>query len=170
MANENTTSLLVTEEEGSGVPALGGTDSGGAHIMESEDFQSPLERLIAHSTSEQRGDSFGDALTNHESPLEATGINMLWSPISEQQALETKPSLITLLACVCCLLQTGFVWASFLSPSWLETRLYLSIPLPSIRIDTGKSQLLHTTTMGSLLGDLLGAEQHWAGELLSQPS
>jgi hypothetical protein len=61
----------------------------------------------------------------------------------------------------------GFVWASFLSPSWLETRLYLSIALPSIQIEPDNSQLLHTMTLGSLLGDLLGADQHWAGEFLT---
>jgi len=160
------TSLLDTGEEGNGVPALGGTQ------LESEEYQSPLERLIAHSTSEQRGDSVGisghsgNALmvgNNVAMPSLRRGRILLSSPsISSQTTFETKPSLITLAACTCCLLQMGFVWASFLSPSWLETRLYLSLSLPSVQIEPDNSQLLHTTTLGSLLGDLLGADQHWA--------
>ena len=72
METANPSSLLVTEAEENGVPALGGTDSGGmGHQMElSDDFQSPLERLIAQSTSEQRGDSFSVGSTQHlENPL-----------------------------------------------------------------------------------------------------
>jgi hypothetical protein len=53
-----------------------------------------------------------------------------------------------------------------LAPSWLETRLYLSISLPSVRVETPDSQLLHTTTLGSLVGDLLGAGKHWAAMAL----
>ena len=163
MANATTSSLLVSEEEGSGVPALGGT--GGAQHQISEDFQSPLERLIAQSTSEQRGDSFGVQTNN---PLTEAGMthHLLWSPVSEQIPVRPPSSLVTLLACVCCLLQAGFCWASFLSPSWLETRLYLSIGIPSIHVEAPQSQLLHTTTLGSLLGDLLGADQHWAGKFI----
>ena len=151
MANLTTTSLLATEAE-EGAPALGG------HAEESDnDLQSPLERLIAQSTSEQRGD-------NLIIPNETPRIN-LWSPVHRAPVQTPRPSLITLAACVCCLLQTGFVWASFLSKSWLETRLYLEVELPYIRIHTDdKSQLLHTTTLGSLLGNLLGAKQHAPGE------
>jgi hypothetical protein len=165
------TSLLVTGEEGNGVPALGGTH------LESEEYQSPLERLIAHSTSEQRGDSLGISGhngnnlmvgSNVATPSHQTERIIVWSPISiSSHSFKTKPSLVTLGACMCCLLQMGFVWASFLSPSWLETRLYLSISLPSVQIEPDNSQLLHTTTLGSLLGDLLGADQHWAGEFLT---
>ena len=170
METANPSSLLVTEAEENGVPALGGTDSGGmGHQMElSDDFQSPLERLIAQSTSEQRGDSFSVGSTQHlENPLatdtELRRFRGLWSPVSEPQTPpRPKASLVTLAASICCLLQAGFVWASFLSPSWLETRLFVSIDLPSIKVETPHSQLLHTTTLGSLLGNLLGADQNWA--------
>ena len=169
METANPSSLLVTEAEKNGVPALGGTDSGGmGHQMElSDDFQSPLERLIAQSTSEQRGDSFGAATPNNPlaSDTDFREFRGLWSPVSEQPTPpRPKASLVTLAASICCLLQAGFVWASFLSPSWLETRLSVSLDFPSIKVETPHSQLLHTTTLGSLLGDLLGADQHWAGE------
>lgn len=167
------TSLLVTEEEENGVPALGGT----THLdLESEDYQSPLERLIAHSTSEQRGESVavsahhnGSTLGNiatESHPTERRMMTTLWSPTSiVSQTLKPKqPSLVTLAAFVCFFLQMGFCWSSFLSPCWLETRLYLSIALPSVHVEPANSQFLHSTTLGSLLGDLLGADQHWAGE------
>ncbi len=155
MATTNTTSLLAGEEEEGVAPALGGTANPESL---SDDFQSPLERLIAHANAEQQSHEFG---TTPGPPR----INS-WSPNNTPTplALGTKPPLITLAACVCCLLQTGFVWASFLSKSWLETRLYLSVSLPHIKIDLDQSQLLHTTTLGSLLGNLLSAKQHWAGE------
>jgi len=165
MMNANSTSLLVTEDEGSGVPALGGP----ATHLESEDYQSPLERLIAHSTSEQRGDPLS-APNNDDNEPPLPERMVLWSPISSSSRTAalptTNPSLVTLVAGTCCLLQMGLVWASFLAPSWLETRLYLSISLPSVKVETPESQLLHTTTLGSLVGDLLGAGKHWAAMAL----
>lgn len=151
-----TTSLLHSEEEGA--PTLGGSSS-------EADLQSPLERLIAQSTEEQQSaddEQLALRLNNLQQQQQPRTIN-LWSPIHQiPPTSNTKPSLIILAACVCCLLQTGFVWASFLSQSWLETRLYVNLNLPSIHIETGNSQLLHTTTLGNLLGTLLGANQHLA--------
>ena len=172
MVNTNATSPLMAEAEGNEVPNLGGTD------LESEEYQSPLERLIAQSTSEQRGDSFAvptqwddrdnnnDLMMNtSNTTCQQTQIMYLQSPILAPPSTP-KPSLVTFAACTCCLLQMGFIWASFLSSSWLDTRLFLSVSLPSIQVKTDNSQLLHSTTLGSLLGNLLGAGRHWAAMAL----
>lgn len=173
LSNKRKSSLLLTEIEGNEVPVLGGTQ------FECEEYQSPLERLIAHSTSEQRGDSVADSGTWNERDggndrVEADGTSAVfpragrripWTHTSSQNFKE-KPSLLTLAASTCCILQIGFIWASFLSPSWLDTRLSSSLLLPSIKIETNTSKLVHSTTLGSLLGDFLGGDQHWAGELL----
>ena len=149
-----TTSLLHSEEEEA--PDLGGSSS-------EADLQSPLERLIAQSTEEQQSADDEQLALRLNNLQEQPRMINLWSPIHQRPiSLSTKPSLIILAACVCCLLQTGFVWASFLSQSWLETRLFVNLDLPSIKIETNQSQLLHTTTLGNLLGILLGANQHWA--------
>jgi len=172
MSAQQSASLLVTEEEGKGIPALGGTH------FESEEYQSTLERLIAHSISEQRGDSFAVSapwsdsencndpiVANHKTLSSSQTDIMVLSTSTTLHTSRTKPSLVTFVACTCCILQMGFLWASFLSPSWLDTRLEL-IVLSSVKIEKDNSQLLNSMTLGSLLGDLLGTGRHWTAVAL----
>jgi hypothetical protein len=172
MSAQQSASLLVTEEEGNGVPALGGTH------LESEEYQSTLERLIAHSISEQRGDSFAASapwsdnescndliIENHTTSSSYQTDRMVLSTSTTLHTSRTKPSLVTFVACTCCILQMGFLWASFLSPSWLDTRLEL-ILLSSVKIEKDNSQLLNSMTLGSLIGDLIGTGRHWTAVAL----
>jgi len=157
MMTTKITPLLASEDEGdNGIPALGVS-----HLDSREDFQSPLEALIAHSTSEQRGDTLVGADDNPVPCTRNDRIDDLPDQI-EPSSYMKRSSLVTLAACSCCLLQIGLVWGSFLSPSWLDTRLYFSIVLPSVHIETNNSQLLHLTTLSSLFGDLVAADRHWA--------
>lgn len=167
MPEQKLESLLVTDEEGNGIPALGGTH------LESEEYRSTLERLIAHSISEQRGDSFaisapwsdnhncnGLISSNHKTLSSYQRDMMILSTSTISRTSRTRPSLVTFVACTFCILQMGFLWASFLSPSWLDTRFNL-ILFPSVEVVKDNSQLLNSMTLGSLIGDLLGTGRHW---------
>jgi hypothetical protein len=206
-----TPSSLFAPDESDSVPTLGGGggDSGsgggggGGHgmstitssMMMDIDHQSPLERLIAQSTSEQRGDTVfhipppprqdnddggggGECddseyfvLHNLNNP---NGNNRAGSAISvlndniydgnDGTPSSAFPSLVTLIAGTLCLLQVAFIWASYLSSSWFDTHLIVSLALPLIKTNT--DQVLHTTTLASLLSALLGAEEHWAATFL----
>lgn len=166
MSNKYTSSLLLTATEGNEVPTLGGTE------FVSEEYRSPLERLIAHSTSEHPvAVSAPRKERAHEITLRQSDVTnttfpqtrrrISWIPTSSH-TLRKKSSLLTLATSTCFILQIGFTWASFLSPSWLDTRLYLSLSLPSLKIDMNNSHLIHLTTLGSLLRDFLDGNQRWA--------
>ena len=190
--SNNASCPLVPQAESNEVPTLGGGGRnscvGTTSSSEEEEYQSPLERLITQSTAEQRGDDFNFNF-NHNIPSSS---QLLWdhddvndtvnnnynnnngrmiSPSMEQTLLlgpSKKPSssLVTLMACICCLLQICFIWASFLSSSWLDTRLIVSIynndnSSSNNNNNHGSSQLLHSTTLGSLLSSLLGTNRHW---------
>ena len=193
--SNNASCPLVPQAESNEVPTLGGGGRnscvGTTSSLEEEEYQSPLERLITQSTAEQRGDDFNFNF-NHNIPSSS---QLLWddddvnnnvnndyndnnngrmiSPSMEQTLLlgpskKTSSSLVTLMACICCLLQICFIWASFLSSSWLDTRLIVSIynnnndnNNNNNNNNGSSSQLLHSTTLGSLLSSLLGTNRHW---------
>mmetsp|Transcript_26806 Transcript_26806/g.58797 ORF Transcript_26806/g.58797 Transcript_26806/m.58797 type:complete len:607 (-) Transcript_26806:4341-6161(-) len=162
MVNANLTSTLMVEAGENEVPNLGGT----MPLESSEgEYQSFLERLIEQSTSEQRGDFFPVSALWNDTGTRNSTVPFVHSqppmPLSPPTTA-LKASLVTLAACTFCLMQAGFVWASFLSSSWFDTRLFISISLPSINIKMDQSQLLNSATLGSLFGDLLGADQHGA--------
>jgi hypothetical protein len=145
---------LLSQEE---VPNLGGTQG-----VELE--QSPLERLIQQSTSEQQeapsGPFFFEEIINTASSFHT-------SPQTSNN--NACSSFITLISGSLCLFQMGFLWGSFLSEEWFETRLLISIDwqkqfLPSL--DGSTNQLLHTTSLASLLSVFLGADLHWAAVCL----
>lgn len=135
--------------------------------------QSFLEQLIEQSTLEQRGDYFSASALWNDTVVGSWDQNTLPSASLQPQMpllsttdadsnAEPKASLLTLAATTCCLLQVGFTWASFLSPSWLDTRFFADVGVPSIRIKPNQGQLLHSASLGSMFGDILGAGQHWA--------
>jgi hypothetical protein len=167
----NGSSPLMAEEETGDAPTLGQSSAATSNLfggglssaMDDLEDQSPLERLIARSTLEQRGnfippESMGDTAIfrlegagggpggNH--PFDASVITTSGSP---------KPSLLTLCAATCWVLQIGFVWSSFLAPSWFDTHLLLSVSTAIINKDG--DQLLHSTSLASLLSDLNGADE-----------
>ena len=126
--------------------------------------ESPLERLIAKSTSEQAAQSTPFLL---EESLSYVPVSH--TPPAVTMAQTIRSSLATLGAGSLCLLQTGLVWGSFLSSSWFDTHLIISIdwqkqyfPFLNDAVD----QLLHSTTLASLLSTFMGAEQHVASLVL----
>ena len=189
--SNNASCPLVPQAESNEVPTLGGGGRnscvGTTSSSEEEEYQSPLERLITQSTAEQRGDDFNfnfshnipsssqllwddDDVDNNVNNNYNNNNDRMISPSMEQTLLlgpSKKPSssLVTLMACICCLLQICFIWASFLSSSWLDTRLIVSIYNNNNdnnnNNNNGSSQLLHSTTLGSLLSSLLGTNRHW---------
>lgn len=147
-----TNSPLLAREEDTETPALGGTQAGDVE-------QSPLERLIAQSTSEQ-AQSVSFLL---DEPLDhAPGPLLVQQPSITQSA---GSSLATVAAGSLCLCQAGLVWASFLSTSWFDTHLIISVPWQQEYfpfLNNALDQLLRSTTLASLLSTFVGAEQHWA--------
>ncbi|KAG7353866.1 hypothetical protein IV203_003221 [Nitzschia inconspicua] len=184
--NTRTHTSPLMAEEGE-VTTLGNTTTTtmAMMMMEDEDHQSPLERLIARSTLEaQRGGDVVDFDTmnpvgmmrynnnNHNSVFGGVGVGMRnfnhpnyeSSATTESTAVSRRPSLLTLFAVTGCLLQVGFVWSSFMAPSWFDTHLLLSISLHVINKDT--DQLLHSTSLATLLSDLNGANEGMAAMFL----
>jgi hypothetical protein len=136
--------------------------------------QSPLERLIAQSTSEQAAARSAAPFLLEEPQPPRVGVvhpQFLPDPNTTQPMSSMAASLATVSASSLCLLQMGLVWASFLSDSWFDTYLRVSVSwqdyLPSFNDDLDR--LLNSTTLASLLSTFIGAEQHWAsmGLLLS---
>lgn len=174
-------SPLLADDGVDGLPTLGdgghGITTTSSGIVAVDFDQSPLERLIAQSTSEQRGDLFrphrddgddSDFFRQHNVDPNDEGVVISVRNVDDDDDDDNdttnRPSLVTLIAGNLCLLQVGFVWASFLSSSWFDTHLMVTLALPLIKRDT--DQLLHSTTLASLLSDLLGAEEHWAATFL----
>lgn len=190
MVDNNTRYALVPQAESNEVPMLGPS----VPMDTEKEYISPLERLITQSTAEQRGDDFNIATQWDDRENTANNSNTTAGMIDynyynnnnnnnnvrrsmepqlpnlPSSSASSKPSFVTLMACICCLLQVFFLWASFLSSSWLDTRLIISIALTSKQVDTANNTgnngqlLLHSTTLGSLLSGLLATERHWAGE------
>mmetsp|Transcript_45531 Transcript_45531/g.49187 ORF Transcript_45531/g.49187 Transcript_45531/m.49187 type:complete len:630 (+) Transcript_45531:127-2016(+) len=187
MIDNNTRYALVPQAESNEVPMLGPS----VPMDVEKEFVSPLERLITQSTAEQRGDDFNivtqwddrentavnnnpiAGMIHYNNCTNNNNTNVRRSmeaqlPSSPSFSTSSKPSFVTLMACICWLLQVFFLWASFLSSSWLDTRLIISIAFPSLQVDSDKNAgnngqlLLHSTTLGSLLSGLLASERHWA--------
>jgi hypothetical protein len=160
----NDVSPLMAEEQADERPTLGGGTYTTSNIPMSNldlEEQSPLERLIARSTSDQRGDDFSN-IPPEQNPFVAghhtnTSSNSTPFMISIERG---RPSFLTLTAGTLCILQIGFVWSSFLSSSWFDTHLLLSVSLPVVHTDT--DQLLHSTSLATLLSDLFSAEEQTA--------
>jgi hypothetical protein len=171
--NNHHTSPLMAEE--------GEATTLGAHnniiiaaLQEDDDHQSPLERLIARSTIEQQQHGSGGGgvdmmMRRDDSVFGGGGIlndgsNNEAARRPNHQHHESKPSVLTLCALTGCLLQVGFVWSSFMAPSWFDTHLLLSVSLHIINKDT--DQLLHSTSLASLLSDMNGADEGMAAMFL----
>lgn len=140
---------LLAGEEGGEAPVLGA-----AHV---ELDQSPLERLIQQSTTEQR---IAAASTTFFLDDQSTSFSALIASPSFTQA--TGSLCLTLVAGSLCLLQGGMVWASFISSAWFETHLLFTVNW----IGGTTDQLLHTTTLASLLSAFLSVDLHWAAVCL----
>lgn len=169
MENANAVPPLLAEAEGSEVPNLGWDV---ALDLSEEDHQSPFERLIAQSTAEQREGSFVNRSGFWDDSNYIHSRQMMPSPRrlpppTPSEIAATKTPVVFVVNCMCSLSQMGLVWYSFLSSSWLDTRLSISIVLPSMTLEVNQSHLLHSETLGSILGDLLGNDQHWSGENIS---
>lgn len=132
--------------------------------------ESPLERLIQQSTSEQR---LGNTNTQQQPLfLEASLNSSLVGPSSPspQPFTRTLASLLaTIVAGSLCLLQMGLVWTSFLSENWFETHVLLSIDwqkkyMPFL--DGATDKLLRTTNLASLLSSFSNYNQTYAALLL----
>lgn len=146
--------------QGNATPAL----LGGASSSDMD--QSPLERLIAQSTSEQAA----AAPFFIEDPTTTSSLQRdLMEPVSSSFLLHT--TFVTLGAGTLCLLQICLVWASFLSSAWFETHLKITVGGSSLLSSTNNlefstDQTLQKTTLASLLSMLLGADQDWPAMIL----
>lgn len=164
--NNQSCPLVPHESAGNGIPSLGCDET-------DEDFLSPLERLITESTAEQRGDNssnFAGTINNNNYLYNNDGHRINSSRRLDSRArklsspsVPLRGSFLMLAACTCCFLQIFFLWTSFVSSSWLDTRLIFSIPIPSIQEGNHEEILLHSITLGSLISGLLKTERHWAG-------
>jgi hypothetical protein len=148
-------SSLLAQEEDTEAPSLG--------TFHVELEQSPLERLITQSSSEQAAQN----ALNFSLEQTETRRNFvpLFNPPPRLSATRTTgASVITVVAGTFSLLQIGLVWGSFLSSSWCDTYLRVSIGwqrysfflLNEYNTDT----LIESTTLTSILSTLNGAEQH----------
>lgn len=150
---------LLSEVQESAGPLLGGA---------SEIEQSPLERLIQQSTSEQAAAASAspffiedpDSSIPHPSTDAAAA-----EPPAASSIFHT--TVITLGAGTLCLLQICLVWASFLSNVWFETHLTITVGSSGERqphmqnFEFSTDQTLQKTTLANLLSMLLGADQEW---------
>ena len=186
---------LTGEGAESEIPTLGGgATNNNNNISESINDPSPLERLIAQSTSEQAAERARSSeqfiLEQQESqqhqPLPVVleqhphhqflQTDLAVSPSRQERSPPEPPhnmssfgfSVAILSASSLCLCQIGLVWSSYLADSWFDTYLKVSAPWKDI-FDNDINQLLTTTNLASLLSTFVGAEQHWAsmGLLLS---
>jgi hypothetical protein len=169
------TPLLAQDDTDQGPPSLGG----GLNSVNIADRQrSPLEVLIERSSEEAR--SRGGFVLHHgtledeeEGLRIPNGLNdeddddddNFGNSNGGANRLPYSPY-ITLSAGMFCLLQIGLVWGSFLSASWFDTHLLLTVELPVVKKET--DQVIHSTTLASLLSNLLGSDppQHWAATSL----
>ena len=145
-------SSLLAPEEDAEAPSLGAV-----HV---DVEQSPLERLIAQSSiAPEQAFSLED-LTPRRSVAPFSGL-----PPRVTEAHTAATSLRTVFAGTFSLLQIGFTWSSFISASWFDTYLKVSIDwqqrfLPLLSSLTVTH--LESTTLASILSTLNGAEQHGA--------
>jgi hypothetical protein len=154
-------SSLLAREEDTEAPSLGPF-----HV---ELEQSPLERLITQSSSEQAAQNALNFSLDQAEPRRHSAPPFHPLPRSSLATRTTGASVITVVAGTFSLLQIGLVWGSFLSSSWCDTYLRVSIgwqrqylPLLNEFTDT----LIESTTLASILSTLNGAEQHGAFLLL----
>jgi len=124
--------------------------------------QSPLERLVQRASSEQAAARSPAPFLLEEEPQP---LQFLPDPNNGTPPMSMfAASLATVSASSLCLLQMGLVWTSFLSDSWFDTYLRVSVSwqnyLPSVQDDLDR--LLNSTTLASLLSTFIGAELHWA--------
>mmetsp|Transcript_27029 Transcript_27029/g.77748 ORF Transcript_27029/g.77748 Transcript_27029/m.77748 type:complete len:538 (-) Transcript_27029:60-1673(-) len=149
--------LLSNETPGGSGPLLGGA---------SEIDQSPLERLIMQSTSEQAAAAAAAAsstpfdIQDPESAIASQEENAGPSPATLHRA-----TIVTLIAGTLCLLTVALVWASFVSSEWFETHLTVTIGRGT-RFEYSTDQTLQATNLASFLSMLLGADQQWAATVL----
>jgi hypothetical protein len=141
-------SPLLAEEQSNEVPALG--------TAQVELEQSPLERFIQQSTSEQRNTAAPTPFFLEE---QYNSFSTIVTAPSFTQA--TGSLCLTLVAGSLCLLHSGMVWASFVSSAWFETHLLFTVDWLGTT-----DQLLHTTTLASLLSAFLSVDLHWAAVCL----
>lgn len=187
-------SSLLAQDGPDQLPSLGG-GGGGLGMTDLEDQRSPLEELIARSSEEQRlGQFFGGSATlddddnNNGTFRTHTSNNFTTTTATTVAAFRLDTAVddgeldgdsnvdgdgdnqyayspyATLAAGTLCLLQAGLVWGSFLSTSWFDTHLLLTVELPVVKTVT--DEILHSTTLASLLSDLLSADQQWAATAL----
>jgi hypothetical protein len=148
-------SSLLAQEEDTEAPSLGAF-----HAAELE--QSPLERLITHSSSEQAAqNAFNFSLEQQAEPRRRNNFAPPFTPLPQQRSSSTTKttgaSIITVVAGTFSLLQIGLVWGSFLSSSWCDTYLRVSLPLLN---DYTTDTFIESITLASILSKLNGAEKH----------
>lgn len=136
----------------------------GGSAQPAEIEPSPLERLIAQSTSEQAAAAAAAAspfLLDDGDEFDQD-YNFQNDPYNSSTAMipTIGRTLATLVAGSLCLLHMGLVWGSFLSNSWFETHMTISVAGYS------SDQLLQKSTLASLLSMLLGNDQGWPAMIL----
>jgi hypothetical protein len=151
---------LMSEVQENAGPLLGGA---------SEIEQSPLERLIQQSTSEQVAAASSSFFIEEADSTPRRGTE---APAAPPVSSVFRTTVVTLAAGTLCLLQTGLVWASFLSNEWFETHVTITIGntwgkrAGMHNFEFSTDQTLQKTTLASLLSMLLGAGQDWPAMIL----